>query len=197
MRIWAEAGEAGGWSFPAPALPHLPAMLEAARLDMEPAGPDAINSAVRDVLSGLAEKRMGSGDAKSQLLVYRIGLKEIPLDLLRLACVRATSVCEWRPKPKVLLDLIAEEFSERRRRLARLEEAHRRPPMPPHIISEAERAAVIDGLASLKEALDARNREEQNRLDKLAATRAVAVGNGSRAVVAAALAASKKKPPAG
>jgi hypothetical protein len=169
-------------------------MIAAAKDDLRPAGPDAINIAVRDVLSGLPSKKQAEGDAQSALLVYRIGLKDLPLDLLRLACVRAASTLEWRPPPAVLTRLVGEEFAERRRRLTRLEDAERNPPAPERVISDSERAEVIAGLAALKDTLDIRNRAAAAALaEREAAGPVKTPGGGSAAVVAAALAASRAK----
>lgn len=172
-------------------------MLAAARLDLEPAGPEAINSAVRDVLSGLPSKKQGDGDAKSALLIYRIGLKELPVDVLRLACERATKVCEWRPPPATLLKLVDDEMAARRRRLTRLQHATDRPPMPERIISDAERQAVIDGFEALQADLDRRNREaaakDQSQQHFSPMPRRAA--GSTKDVVAAALAAARKSQP--
>ncbi len=100
----------------------LPAAIDAARVMLEPAGPAIINKSVA-FLSALPSAAMGDGDARIALQLYRVGLKDVPHDLLSLACKRAAEQCEWRPSPAVLRNLIKPELQARKAALARLEAA--------------------------------------------------------------------------
>lgn len=100
----------------------LPAAIDAARVMLEPAGPAIINKSAA-FLSALPSAAMGDDDARITLQLYRVGLKDVPHDLLSLACKRAAEECEWRPSPAVLRNLIKPELQARKAALARLEAA--------------------------------------------------------------------------
>lgn len=125
----------------------LPAAIDAARARLEPAGPLVINKSVA-FLSALPSAAMGDGDARIALQLYRVGLKDVPHDLLSLACKRAAEECEWRPSPAVLRGLIKPELQARKAALARLEAAARMVPperqVPVQYVTPEEAAAILD-----------------------------------------------------
>lgn len=143
--LW-HAGQPGTWILPTNAAPHLPALLAAARAAAAPAGPSVINQAVA-MLAQLPSKAAGDDDAALSLQIYRIGLKELPRDLLALAVKRAASACKWRPTPRELLDLVADEFAERRRAFNRLdaETALAAAALPPPRPMTPEEQAAAEG----------------------------------------------------
>jgi hypothetical protein len=135
----------------------LPALLERAEAEMIPAGPTVINQAV-EFLAALPSAAMSDDDARMSLQLYRIGLKDMPRDLLSIAVEKAAQKCRWRPTPAELREFVADEMAERQRRLTRLRGASGdkigRPGSAQ--ISDDERALVIEGMEQLKRDLRAK-----------------------------------------
>jgi hypothetical protein len=126
---------------------HLPAAIDAARAMLEPAGPAVINKSV-EFLAQLPAQAMNAADARMALHVYRVGLKDMPRDLLALACERAAATCEWRPSPAMLRKLVTAELGARKAALARLEAAARMVPPERQIekafVTPEEAKAILD-----------------------------------------------------
>jgi hypothetical protein len=125
----------------------LPAAIDAAAALLEPAGPKVINKAV-EFLAALPSQAMNDNDARMALQLYRIGLKDMPRDLLSLAAERAARTCHWRPTPAQLRELVQDELKGREKALSRLRAAARLAP-PEH------RIAPVYGGFDTKAILDA------------------------------------------
>lgn len=95
------------------------AMLDMAQSDMRPASKAAIAQAAV-ILSGLPSQANSGDSAKAAQAVFEIGLADMPADLLPVAVERACKTCRWRPAPIQLLELVADELTERRLRIERL-----------------------------------------------------------------------------
>lgn len=75
------------------------------------------------LLGGLPSQKGAGLEAKAALAIFRMGLEDVPADLLEKAVRTAAKTCTFRPSPAELRALIADDLTERRRRLARLREA--------------------------------------------------------------------------
>ena len=95
------------------------AAYEAATQALEPAGPEIINRAV-EFLAAMPSATLNAADAKMVLQLYRIGLKDMPRDLLSLAAERAVRSCKWRPSPAELRALVEDELTTRQSAAVRL-----------------------------------------------------------------------------
>ena len=123
---------------------HLETAIELAQGALLPAGPDTINRAVA-FLSALPAPAMATADGKMALQLYRVGLKDIPRDLLALACETAAQTCRWRPSPAELRALVAGQLTERRTALRRLEKArHRASQAAPTTFELFDTKAILD-----------------------------------------------------
>lgn len=97
-------------------------MLELAEAQARPASNAEIGKAAA-LLSGLPSRAQTEGEMQASMGIYRLGLDDVPAELLMIAVQRAAKVCTFRPTPSELRELIADEISERTCRLVRLRSA--------------------------------------------------------------------------
>lgn len=124
--------------------PYLDDAIEAAKTALLPAGPETINKAVA-FLAALPAPAMNAADGKMVLQLYRIGLKDMPRDLLAEACETASRECRWRPSPAELRAFVAGSLAERQKALRRLVAAKSiAPPEPKKEFEPFDTAAILD-----------------------------------------------------
>lgn len=112
-----------GWdSLVADCPADLPFLLSLAEAESRPAETGVVMDWA-GLLGGLPSQKSSGLDGANALVIFKLGMEDVPADLMEKAVRIAAKTCTFRPSPAELRALIADDLAERSLRLARLRKA--------------------------------------------------------------------------